>query len=331
VLPARNAEETIGESLDSIQRQTFPDWELILVDDGSMDATGAIGMKHAEDDARIRVVSQDPGGIVSALQKGCSAAQTPLLARMDADDRALPRRLELQVALMDAQPDVDCCGCLVRMRGAIASGRRRYERWINRLQAHEDIAREIFVECPIAHPTFVMRREAFESAGGYRDHGWAEDHDLLMRFYERSRRLGGRGGRFAKVPEILLEWRERPDRLSREDPRYSPEQFRKLKRHYLRQLDLPKGRPLYQWGAGEVGKRWLREWDMHAPEAVVDINPRKVGRRIHDFEVIVPEALPPAGDCFVAVAVGAPGARDAIREWLVPRGYAETDDFVFLA
>ena len=91
------------------------------------------------------------------------------------------------------------------------------------------------------------------------------------------------------------------------------------------------GRPFYQWGAGEVGKRWLREWQERKPEAVVDINPRKIGRRIHDAPVIAPEDLPPPGETFVVVAVGAPGARTDIRDWLTPRGYEETRDFLFLA
>ncbi len=86
----------------------------------------------------------------------------------------------------------------------------------------------------------------------------------------------------------------------------------------------------YQWGAGEVGKKWLREWQPK-PLAVVDINPRKIGRLIHDVPVIAPEELPPPGRAFVVIAVGAPGARNVIREWLTPRGYEEPRDFLFLA
>ena len=80
-----------------------------------------------------------------------------------------------------------------------------------------------------------------------------------------------------------------------------------------------------------VGKRWLREWETLRPEAVVDINPRKIGRTIHGTPVIAPPDLPPPDGVFVVAAVGTPGARDDIRTRLLPRGYAEGEDFLFLA
>ena len=87
----------------------------------------------------------------------------------------------------------------------------------------------------------------------------------------------------------------------------------------------------YQWGAGEVGKTWLREWSDRRPEAVVDIAPRKIGKTIHGTLVIAPDDLPKPGNGFTVVAVGAPGAREEIREWFVSRGYVECVDFLFLA
>jgi len=147
---------------------------------------------------------------------------------------------------------------------------------------------------------------------------------LVMRIWRAGWRLG-------KVAEELLEWRDSAQRLSMTDARYSEAAFRALKRHYLEQRCLRGGRRFYQWGAGEVGKRWLREWDRFAPEAVVDIHPRKIGRRIHHTPVIAPEALPPPGEAFVVVMVGAPGARDEIREWFGAHAYQELRDYRFLA
>lgn len=324
VLPVYNSQSTLEAALDSIRRQTFEDWELLVCDDGSTDASLAVAEKSAALDRRIRVLPGAHEGIVATLRRGCAEARGAFIARMDADDAALAQRLERQVALLASDTRIGLCGTRVTMTGkAVGLGLRRYEAWINGLVTHEEMVRELFVECPLPHPTFLMRREAYEAVGGYAGRGWAEDYDLCMRFWMAGWRLG-------KVPEPLLQWRESPGRLSRSNPCYSPEAFRALKRHYLFQTYL-KDRTFHQWGAGEVGKQWLREWAERTPAAVVDINPRKIGRRIHGVPVVAPDDLPRPGETYIVVAVGAPGARDDIRAWLGPRGYEELRDYVFLA
>lgn len=324
LLPVRDARDTLARAIDSILDQSFPDWELILFDDGSTDGSLAIAQAHARRDSRIRVVASDSVGLVEALRQASRLAKGQWLARMDADDVAHPERLQAQLALMRSDPRIALCGTRVQMVGErIGTGRRRYEAWINGLLTHDDIVRDLFVECPIPHPTFLMRRDAFQDAGGYRDSLWAEDYDLCLRFFLA-------GWRFAKTSEVLLDWRESAGRLSMTDPCYSPQSFRHLKRHYLFMSYL-KDRPFHQWGAGEVGKEWLREWGRQRPRAVVDINPRKIGRTIHGCPVIAPEDLPPPGQTFTVVAVGAPGARDEIRQWMRPRAYRELNDYLFIA
>jgi len=327
VLPSWNAASTLAAAIESIRTQTLTRWELLLFDDGSTDGSPDIAAAYEASDSRIRVIRSEHAGIVRALRNACAQSRAPYLARMDADDVAYPARLEKQLQMMNESPGVALCGVCVQMTGdKLGMGRKRYERWINGLLTHEAMVRDLFVECPVAHPTFFMRRDAYESIGGYRDCGWAEDYDLGMRFWLA-------GFRFAKVDEVLLEWHDRPDRLSMTDPRYSPEQFRILKRHYLREGYLARlaGRRFFQWGAGEVGKVWLREWEDGTPEAVVDINPRKIGRRIHGIQVVAPNDLPPPDQVFVIIAVGAPGARDEIRRYLSPKGYVECEDYLFVA
>lgn len=324
ILPFHNAESTLARAIESIRVQSFADWELIAWDDGSTDTSLAVAQALAQCDARIRVLESPHAGLVEALRQACAQARGAILARMDADDVSLPHRLEKQVALLRADDRVALCGTLVSMEGAgIGSGRRRYEEWINGLIRHDDIVRERFIECPVAHPTFAMPRWAYDAAGGYQEHGWPEDYDLVLRLAEQ--------GRIEKVPEALLEWHHHGTRLSMRDPRYEEAAFRRLKRHYLRKTVLAGRSLFHQWGAGEVGKRWLREWDAPKPAAVVDINPRKIGRVLHGIPVIAPETLPAPGETFVLIAVGAPGARDEIREWLTPRGYVERVDYAFIA
>lgn len=324
-MPCYNAAGTVGAAIESIQAQTRRDWECIIVDDGSTDTSRALVGSYAAHDRRIRAIALPHGGIVRALQAGCALAQAPLLARMDADDVAMPERLGKQAEYMREHPETALCGTHVRMIGTeLGEGRLRYQEWLNGLRNHEDIMRELFIECPLAHPTFMLRREAFERARGYEEHGWAEDYDLCMRLFLA-------GARFGVIPETLLQWRDSPGRLSMNAERYSLARFRALKRAYLGQSYLRDRARFHQWGAGEVGKLWLREWETLKPEAVVDIHPRKIGRKIHGVPVIAPDDLPGPNTTFIVIAVGAPGAREEIRAWLRPRGYLELRDFLFVA
>lgn len=325
ILPVYNEEAYLIACLDSLLAQSCAEWELIAVDDGSTDRSAAILQSYASRDERIRVLSGAHQGIVKSLNRGYSEAKAPFLARMDADDIALPKRLEKQLELFEEDPTLDLCGSCVTLQGpAGASGTKRYETWINSLLSHENICRELFVECPLPHPTFMMKASLFSALGGYREGSFPEDYDFVLRAAQQS-------ARFGKTKETLLLWRDHGRRLSRQDKRYGPQAFRALKRAFLPLPD-PKerGRIFYQWGAGEVGKAWLQEWS-ESPVAVVDINPRKIGKHIHGVLVISEDKLPPPGQCFIVVAVGAPGARDDIRSRLNPRGYQEGEDYLFVA
>ncbi len=336
ILPCYNAQETLSEAVSSIVGQTFEDFELILFDDGSTDGSLGISQSLACGDGRIKVVASEHVGIVEALRRACSVSRGKYLARMDADDISHPERIEKQFSLMEREAELGICGAGVKTIGnEVGIGRIRYDDWVNNLTHHDEIMRELFVECPIPHPTFMLRRDVFEAVGGYQERGWAEDYDLCMRLFLH-------GARFGKVPQVLVEWRDTPERLSMTDDRYSFSRFRELKRHYLLDSYLSSlcgpnsgsgapGRRFFQWGAGEVGKLWLREWAGLVPEAVVDINPRKVGLKIHGVQVIEMGDLPAPGSVFIVIAVGAPGARDEIRAELESNGYNELTDFVFLA
>jgi glycosyltransferase involved in cell wall biosynthesis len=325
LMPVFNAAQTLKTALDSIRGQDFESWELLAVDDGSSDDSLEILVDCAREDPRIHPVRMEHRGIVDALQAAATQARGKFLARMDADDVSGPQRLRLQLACFASDPGLGLCGGRVCMIGdRVGSGRRRYEQWINALVNHQAIAREIFVECPLPHPTFMISRSWYDRIGGYQECPWPEDYDIVMRLLLA-------GARFAKPDAVILNWHDHPGRLSMNDPRYEEAAFRALKRHYLAQLPARMGRPLYQWGAGEVGKRWLREWGSAAPVAVVDINSRKIGRVIHGLRVIAPEELPSPGACFIVIMVGTPGARDDIRDRLHPRGFRECEDYLFLA
>lgn len=258
---------------------------------------------------------------MDALNTAAQRARAELLARMDADDVAAPDRFELQVDFMNDNPDIAACGTCVRYvpPEAVRDGARRYEEWINSVITSNDIERDLFVECPIPHPSLMIRRVAFESAGGYRNVGWPEDYDLILRLWQG-------GCRFGKVDQVGVYWRERPDRLSRIDARYSQAAFRRCKAHFIR--DRLGGRQVAICGAGPVGKSFalaLQELGCEIA-AFVDFDPRKIGQMIHGAPVIHPSRVETLRGCYAVAAVGSADARQSIRAMLHDAGWTEPDD-----
>ena len=326
LLPYRDACPHLAAALASIRAQTFADWELLAIDDHSRDASARLLGAAAARDGRIRLLTNPGRGLADALNHAAAHAEGAFLARMDADDIAHRDRLGRQWALLRAWPALDLCGTAVRVFGpAAAGGRLRYAAWLNRQRWPWQVARARLVECPVAHPTFFMRRAALDRLGGYRAFDGPEDYDLVLR-------LLARGGRVANCPEPLLHWRDTMQRASRTDPRYRPAAFFQLKRAHLLETFLADGAPCVQWGAGIAGKAWLRTWPAdRRPEYVVDVAPRRVGQRVHGVPVVPPAALDPPGSRRIVVAVGVPGARAQLRAWFAPRGYTEGRDYLFVA
>ena len=327
LLPCRDAAEHLPAALASIDSQTFRDFEVVAIDDGSSDETGALLDAWAARDARVRVLHSPARGIVAALHEAAVAASGELLARMDADDVAHPERLARQVALLDGDDGIGACGTQVHYipREVLRDGARRYERWLNSLVTPEQIERDMFVECPLAHPTLVMRRSAFEAAGGYQDHSWPEDYDLVLR-------LWAAGHALAKVPAVLLDWRESAGRLSRTDARYAEEQFQACKAHYLART-LVRGRRVVVWGTGPVGKRFARALVAARVTlaAFVDLDPRKIGQTVHDVPVVAPDGINGYADAFCVAAVAGAGPRAEIRAQLAGTGRVELRDYCAVA
>jgi glycosyltransferase involved in cell wall biosynthesis len=196
LLPVRDGAATLDAAISSIRRQTFGDFELLVLDDGSRDASPDIAGGHAAEDARVRLLANPASGLVAALNLGIASANAPLVARMDADDIALPERFEQQLERLAAEPDLLVLGtATIRID---AEG-RRLSVAIPPVDPAE-VARALELVNVIAHPTVVMRKDALEAVGGYRRaYLRAEDHDLWLRLAER--------GKLSNLAEPLLEYR----------------------------------------------------------------------------------------------------------------------------
>lgn len=199
LLPAYNSEKYIGEAVESILNQTFTDFELIVLDDASTDRTPDILAEYALKDTRIRVVRNESNlRIAASLNRGITLASGKYIARMDADDAAVPERFEKQFELMEKNPDIAVCGSWVSV---YETG----EEW--RPPSDSDsIKAKLFFESYLYHPAVMIRKDVLVSyAGGYRpDMPPAEDYDLWVRLAVHPE------VKFANVPQVLLRYRMHP-------------------------------------------------------------------------------------------------------------------------
>ncbi|MGE0486220.1 MAG: glycosyltransferase [Gammaproteobacteria bacterium] len=327
LLPYRNAAATLGDCLASIAAQTCADYELIAVDDRSSDDSSAILRDHAAGDPRIHCLDNPRRGLVAALNHGLDAARGDIVVRMDADDRMHPTRLERQRAHLRDDPRLAVSASRVRAfpAEAVQDGLREYLRWQNGCLTPADLAEEIYVESPLAHPSVAFRRDVVRAAGGYRDGPFPEDYELWLRLHEL-------GHRMAKLPEILLDWREYATRTSRTDPRYARAAFDRLRAEHLARDPrlLARRDDLVIWGAGRRTRQRsaLLLGQGFRPRAYIDIDPRKIGNRVGGVPVCAPALLDVIPRAFVLVYVNNHGARDEIAEALGERDYRRGRDWL---
>lgn len=163
LMPARDAAQTVEGAVRSILAQTLDALELIAVDDGSVDGTRAVLRRLAASDARLRLVEGGGGGLVHALEVGLRHCRGPLIARMDADDESLPRRIELSVAALEADSTLAGVGTgveIFRQDRPVSPNMAAYGRWLNSLTTPERLFADRFVESPLCHPAVTLRRSA---------------------------------------------------------------------------------------------------------------------------------------------------------------------------
>ena len=264
---------------------------------------------------------------MESLCRGLEACRAPLVARMDADDCMHRERLACQVRALREAPGVSAVGTQVRIfpRCGLSPGRRSYETWLNGIETPLRLRAEAFVECPIAHPTLCARR-AVLTRFAWRDRGWPEDYDLVLRMLEAGLDLD-------VVPRRLLAWRDTPGRLSRTSNAYRIERFTACKAAFLARGLLAQAPEYILWGYGDTGRelrRALRAHDRH-PSHIVELHPGRLGQRIHGAPVVPPEALPSLPRRPIVASVAGPGPRGQIRAALTAMGLREIVDFVCAA
>lgn len=251
LLPVRDAAPWLPATLASLARQTFRDFEIVAVDDGSRDDSLAVLRRAAEREPRLRVIATPPRGLPLALNTALAAARAPLVARQDADDLAHRERFALQAAHLAHHPRTAVVGTRLRLfpRGAWGIGMQRWLAWHNALLTHEEMAGDALIDSVLAHGTACARREALDAVGGWAERGWAEDMDLWLRMLAA-------GFRFAKLPRTLYAWRQHPGSATRRDPRYTRPRMDALRLEALRSGLLRDARAATLVGVGAGLERW---------------------------------------------------------------------------
>ena len=319
LMPCHNVRDCVDRALESLLTQDFVDFEVLAVDDGSTDATLDVLERFAGRDGRVRPLAREHGGIVAALNAGLAEARGRYVARMDADDLCLSRRLSAQAALLDADPGLGLAGCRVRFGGdrQAARGYARYVDWTNTLLDHEAISLHRFVESPLPHPSVMFRAGLARSLGAYREGDFPEDYELWLRWLDA-------GVRMAKADAELVVWNDPPRRLSRTDERYSFDAFYRVKADYLARWLTARGHGrVGVLGAGRITRQRAGLLTGHGVDiaAWYDIDPRKVGKHVGGVPVIHRDAVPGPGELFLLSYVASVGAREDIAAHLESRGY----------
>ena len=199
-----NSERYLAEAIESILNQTFTDFEFLIFDDGSTDRSPEIIREYAERDGRIAAVfSPTNRGYVVHLNEGIRRARGQYIARMDGDDVALPRRLEVQKRLLDTEREIAVAGA-----STITIDENGEGEVINRRQSSPScLYWQSFFTNPFAHPTVMYRRDAVLSAGGYDEMKMpAEDYDLWTRLLP--------AWQFTNIKDPLLKYRQHADSVS---------------------------------------------------------------------------------------------------------------------
>jgi glycosyltransferase involved in cell wall biosynthesis len=236
LMPVFNSEFFIIDSVSSILRQTFADFEFIIVNDGSTDNSRMVLEEMADLDKRIRILNQENRGIVEALNCGLREARGKYIARMDSDDISLPNRLAKQFAFMESNCKVGACGSWIMYFGG------KDGVW-QTSPSTDDIKCELLFNSAIAHPSVMIRasilsvnglvyRERFRRDGdllNWNSINFAEDYDLWVRI--------GRLSELANIPEVLLMYRVHESQI-----------VQKLKTEKIKSSNIIRQEQIFEWG-----------------------------------------------------------------------------------
>ncbi len=325
LMPVKNAEPFLHECLSSILSQTETYWELIAVDDHSTDNSLHILNSFAKGDERMTILSNTGSMIIDALRTAYANCKGNLITRMDADDRMVEQKLEIlkQSLLGEGTGNVAIGQVEYFSDTTLGDGYRYYEKWLNDMAANGTNYQDIYRECVIPSPCWMVFREDLDRCAAFKPTVYPEDYDLCFRFYQD-------GLKPIPCSSVLHEWRDHAARSSRNDPHYADNRFLKLKLHWFLNIDRDPEKTLVVWGAAKKGKELAKG----LLKAKVDFrwmcnNPNKIGKHVYDKLIYNVDAIQELDDPQIIIAVANKDEQAEIRRTLISLGLRSGNGFFF--
>lgn len=325
LIPFKDTAKFLPECLQSIIDQSYSNWELLIVDDNSSDESYGIVEQFSEKNSRIQLLKNDGVGIIKALQLAFRKSKGDFITRMDSDDVMVQTKLEILVKALTTYGKQHVAIGLVDYfsKNGISDGYSKYEAWINGLTKTGTNYSEIYKECVIPSPCWMVHREDLVNAGGFDSERYPEDYDLTFRFYQNHYRC-------IPCDTVLHKWRDYPERSSRTDIRYTMDYMLDIKLFYFLKLDYDNSRPLALWGAGNKGKKIAKALlEGNIFFYWICDNPKKIGREIYGKTLQPFSFLQQLKNSQSIITVANPEAQIQIKNYLIKLEQRSMTDYFF--
>lgn len=326
-MPAKNSGKFIFRTINSIIDQSYKNWELLIINDGSSDNTVEIVKKFQEKESRIKLYDneEDPG-IIPALRTAFRKSRGELITRMDSDDLMTKNKLHSMSSLLDEVGNGYVVTGAVKCFSdtGIEEGYIKYEKWLNTLILKERCYDEIFKECTIQSSSWMIHRDDLIKARKFDPEIYPEDYDLCFRFYKT-------GLKVRSVKQVIHYWRDHSGRVSRNDDRYKDQQFFDLKLKYFFELEYDRSKRLVVIGAGKKGKKLVKKILNSYQKSLIWIsnNPRKTGKKIYGVKIEDQNILNSLKNMQIISAVSAIYDIKEIKELFIDMDLKKNKDFYF--
>ncbi|AUP77813.1 glycosyltransferase family 2 protein [Flavivirga eckloniae] len=325
LIPFKNTEAYLEDCLVSILNQTYTNWELLIVDDSSTDSSFDIVEGFAKKDSRITLLKNKGTGIIDALRLAFKHSKGTLITRMDSDDIMRTNKLEVLVNNLSAHGKQHVAIGLVNYfsKEGIKEGFKNYELWLNDLTKTGTNYSEIYKECVIPSPSWMVHRSDLMACNAFNPNRYPEDYDLAFRFYKHQ---------YTCIPcdAVIHDWRDYSSRTSRTHVHYAENHFIDIKLRYFLELDYNPNKTLVIWGAGNKGKVVAKTLIKKAvPFEWICDNPNKIGRDIYG-KVLKPfSALETIENPQSIITVANKGAQIVIKKYMDALNMKNIFDYVF--
>lgn len=325
LIPYKNTAEFLPECLDSICKQTYSNWELVIVNDHSNDNSLSIVEQYAKIDSRIKLFQNEGAGIIEAMRTAFKHSKGELVTRMDSDDIMTANKLEVlsNLLLGSGKGHVAIGHVKYFSDNGIGDGYDRYGKWLNSLTTNGSNFSEIYKECVVPSPNFMVYREDLINCKDFQPDVYPEDYDLTFRFYKH-------GLKCIPCDQLTHYWRDYRTRTSRTHEHYNNNFFLEIKINYFLELEYDRNRPLTVWGAGAKGKTIAKHLvHRNIPFQWICDNPKKIGHIIYDQKLLKFDYIKELKSPQSIITVANESAQVQIKSYMDIQGMEPMKDYFF--